>query len=155
MNKRSPTPNRTTLCACGSGQIADGCCLPYIESAANAPSAQALMRSRYTAYTLRCMDYLLRTWHPSTRPAELTLDPAIRWLGLKLKHVSAGQPGDSEGHVEFIARFKIDSRADRIHEDSRFVFDNDSWLYIDGEVKHQPELRPGSPGRSRQMPAQS
>ena len=101
------------------------------------------MRSRYTAYTLHRTDYLLRTWHPDTRPAQLEVDVAVRWLGLKIKHISAGQPGDQEGTVEFIARFKVDSRADRIHEHSRFVFTNDGWQYVDGEVTHQPRIRTG------------
>jgi SEC-C motif-containing protein len=101
------------------------------------------MRSRYTAYTMNHIDYLLRTWHPRTRPARLQVDAQIRWLGLKLKHSHAGLAGDTEGTVEFIARFKIGSRADRIHEISRFMFDDGAWLYLDGEVKHQPRIRPG------------
>ena len=144
MSKRSKTDDKAAQCVCGSGQPTHLCCLPYIEDASrNAPSAQALMRSRYTAYTLQHVEYLLRTWHPDTRPKHLTLDADIRWLGLKLKHTDAGQPGDLKGRVEFIARFKIGSRADRIHEDSRFVFANNGWLYVDGEIKHQPALRPG------------
>jgi len=143
MNSRSETTGSALLCVCDSGIGAQNCCLPYIELTATAPSAQALMRSRYTAYTLDNKDYLLRTWHPDTRPEQLQLDPAVRWLGLKLKRASAGQPGDHEGTVEFIARFKIGSRADRIHEISRFVFEDGGWLYVDGEVKHQPRIRPG------------
>ena len=103
------------------------------------------MRSRYTAYTLQRSDYLLQTWHPHTRPTRLTHDAAIRWLGLTIKHSCAGLPGDSEGTVEFVARFKSGSRAERIHEISRFVCENDAWLYLDGEVKHQPQSRPGRP----------
>ena len=143
MSRRSTSPSSTLLCACGSGNSAANCCLAYIETTVAAPSAQALMRSRYTAYTMARIDYLLCTWHPSTRPAQLSIDPAIRWLGLKLKHIDGGRPGDSEGSVEFIARFKVGSRADRIHEDSRFVFENGGWLYVDGSVKHQPQMRPG------------
>ncbi|MFT5448020.1 MAG: SEC-C motif-containing protein [Gammaproteobacteria bacterium] len=145
MSKRSTTTDKSAQqCVCGSEQPTHLCCLPYIKDATrNAPSAQALMRSRYTAYTLQRAEYLLRTWHPDTRPQHLTLDADIRWLGLKLKRTDAGQPGDLEGRVEFIARFKIGSRADRIHEDSRFVFANNGWLYVDGEIKHQPAMRPG------------
>lgn len=142
MNSRARKPDKASLCACGSDIGGASCCLPYIELAAEAPSAQALMRSRYTAYTLNRTAYLLRSWHPRTRPAELQLDGDIRWLGLKLKHIVAGQAGDAEGSVEFIARFKIGSRADRIHEISRFVFENGRWLYLDGVVKQQPRMRP-------------
>ena len=86
MSKRSKTDDKAAQCVCGSGQPTHLCCLPYIEDASrNAPSAQALMRSRYTAYTLQHVEYLLRTWHPDTRPEHLTLDADIRWLGLKLK----------------------------------------------------------------------
>ena len=104
------------------------------------------MRSRYTAYTMNRVDYLLRTWHPDTRPVRLEIDDTIRWLGLRIKHVGAGMPGDHDGTVEFIARFKVGSRADRIHEVSHFVFENDGWLYVDGLVKHQPRMRPGAGG---------
>lgn len=143
MNKRATMIDSTSPCACGSGKHPTNCCLAHMEAAAGPSSAQALMRSRYTAYTIGRTDYLLRTWHPSTRPAQLDIDPALRWLGLKIKSNSGGQPGDRHGTVEFIARFKLGSRADRIHEDSRFVFENDLWLYVDGEVKHQPRMRPG------------
>lgn len=144
MSKHRKSTEKSATCVCDSGQPEQLCCLPYIEDASlDAPSAQALMRSRYTAYTLKRVDYLLRTWHPDTRPRQLTLDADIRWLGLKIKRTDAGQPGDREGRVEFVARFKLGSRADRIHEDSRFVFADNGWLYVDGEIKHQPARRPG------------
>jgi SEC-C motif-containing protein len=143
MKSRAGPGDSQSLCVCGSGIELESCCLPYLERAADAPSAQALMRSRYSAYTLGRTDYLLHTWHPDTRPAQLQLDAKVRWLGLKIKHSNAGQPGEREGTVEFIARFKIGSRADRIHEISRFEFANNGWLYIDGVIRHQPRVRPG------------
>ena len=143
VNNRSKIDRNAKACVCDSGISAERCCVPFIKGIANAPSAQALMRSRYTAYVVANTSYLLRTWHPSTQPAQLRLDDDIRWLGLKLKNTSAGKPGDREGTVEFVARFKVGSRAQRIHENSRFVFDNNCWLYLDGEIKHQPDRRPG------------
>ncbi len=77
------------------------------------------MRSRYTAYTLEDSDYLLRTWHPSFRPASLEFSADQKWLGLKIKATQAGKVDDDKGTVEFIARFKIAGRAHRLHKLSR------------------------------------
>ena len=92
------------------------------------------MRSRYTAYTLNHEDYLLATWHESTRPAQLDLgnDP-VKWIGLKILDREQGQPGDNEGRIEFIARYKLNGKAHRLHENSRFVFEQGRWYYLDGQ----------------------
>ena len=92
------------------------------------------MRSRYTAFVLLDADYLLDTWHPTTRPRELTLDPDQRWLGLKVKRTEEGEAGDSAGVVEFVARYKIAGKGHRMHEVSRFSFVNGHWLYVDGDL---------------------
>ena len=91
------------------------------------------MRSRYSAFVLGLRDYLLATWHPSTRPASLDADPAgLRWLGLTVK---AEQQQDADhATVEFIARSKLAGRAHRLHELSRFVRENGRWFYLDGVV---------------------
>ena len=91
------------------------------------------MRSRYSAYVLRLEDYLLQSWHPETRPAQLLLDesPQPKWIGLEiLGH--ALQDAD-HATVEFIARCKVGGRAQRMHEHSRFVRIERRWLYLDGE----------------------
>ena len=92
------------------------------------------MRSRYVAYALGHESYLLATWHPSTRPADLKLeeDP-LRWLGLTIKRHELQD--DSHATVEFVARYKIDGRAYRLHEISRFVREDGRWFYIDGDIK--------------------
>ena len=91
-----------------------------------------MMRSRYTAYVRGRADYLLQTWHPSTRPATLDLgNEPVRWLGLQVRRVEAGSPQDDEGIVEFIARYKLGGRAHRLHEISRFVRENGRWFYRD------------------------
>ncbi|MDH0865270.1 YchJ family metal-binding protein [Mitsuaria sp. GD03876] len=125
-------------CPCGSGQAYDHCCgalhRAFAETGAlAAPDAQALMRSRYAAYTLDLVPYLLATWHPSTRPAALERgEPDLRWLGLEVRrHVR--QDADHET-VEFVARSKSGGRAHRMHELSRFVRENGAWLYVDGEL---------------------
>ena len=73
------------------------------------------MRSRYTAYVLAHREHLLRTWHPRTRPPTLDFDPAQQWLGLKIKGTEAGLAADSEGRVEFVARYKVAGRGHRLH----------------------------------------
>ena len=118
-------------CPCGSGSPFGLCCESLHRGAAFAPTAEALMRSRYSAYAVGAVAYLKATWHPSTRPRALSLDPSTRWLGLEILAASGGL-FDTEGVVEFRARH------DRgvVHERSRFVRENGRWLYLDG--KHDP-----------------
>lgn len=87
------------------------------------------MRSRYTAYVLGLRDYLLDTWHPSTRPAVIEVDPpSLRWLGLEVRRCVDIDADHST--VEFIARSKLGGRAHRLHETSRFERVSDRWLYV-------------------------
>ena len=89
------------------------------------------MRSRYSAFVLDRLDYLLATWHPSTRPGKLAAnEPGLRWLGLEVR---AHRPLDADhAEVEFIARSKLGGRAHRLHERSRFVREQGRWFYVDG-----------------------
>ena len=121
-------------CPCGSGQRLRECCARIMEDPARAASAEQLMRSRYTAWTLGRLDHVSGTWHPDTRPPALAADPERRWLGLRIVGSRAGQPGDLEGQVEFVARSKVGGRAQRMHEASRFVFEQGRWWYVDGDV---------------------
>lgn len=93
------------------------------------------MRSRYAAYVLGLELYLLATWHPSTRPAELKLDEdrPQRWLGLSIKRHEVQD--ENNAIVEFVARYKIAGRAYRLHEISRFVREDGRWFYVDGDIK--------------------
>ena len=93
------------------------------------------MRSRYSAYVERDRDYILRTWHPRTRPVDLNLDQRQRWLGLKIIACNAGAEQDDQGSVEFVARYKIDGRGFRLHEVSSFVRYDGRWHYLSGELK--------------------
>ncbi len=87
------------------------------------------MRSRYSAYALGLIDYLMATWHASTSPGELELSP-VKWLGLEVLHAAATTDA---GVVEFVARYKVDGRASRMHEISRFVLEGQRWFYVDGQ----------------------
>ena len=88
------------------------------------------MRSRYSAYGLGLLDYLLATWHASSSPGDLELPP-VKWLGLEVRHAQTA--GDA-GVVEFVARCKEGGRAQRLHETSRFVREDGRWYYIDGQM---------------------
>jgi SEC-C motif-containing protein len=100
----------------------------------SAPDAESLMRSRYTAYVLGLEDYLLATWHASTRPVSLDLEiqPAAKWLGLDVKSRQAADATETADRVEFVARYRVGGRAVRLHEVSRFVCEEGRWYYVDG-----------------------
>ena len=109
------------------------CCGRFHTEAAFAPDAEALMRSRYSAYVLGLSDYLLKTWHASTRPTSLEPDPSgLKWLGLEVRRHAAADADHSS--VEFVARSKLGGRAHRLHELSRFVREDGRWYYVDGDV---------------------
>ena len=112
------------------------CCGRYLAApgleASAAPDAESLMRSRYTAFVCERADYLQATWHASTRPAQLDLDPAAKWLGLEVRAHRSIDAAHAE--VEFVARFRVAGRAVRQHERSRFVQDQGQWWYVDGDV---------------------
>ncbi len=121
-----------TACPCGAAATYAACCGRYIDGDADAPTALDLMRSRYSAHVLEQSAYLLATWHPSTRPSGLTFEiPKPRWLGLDIRATT--QQDDRHAGVEFVARFKIGGRAQRLHESSRFVLENGRWLYLNGD----------------------
>jgi SEC-C motif-containing protein len=128
----------STFCPCGSGRSYALCCAPLIAGVLPAPSAEALMRSRYTAYTLGCEAYLLATWHESRRPAALDLasETGTRWLGLQVKRHTVIDADHAT--VDFVARYKIAGRAHRLCESSRFVREDGRWTYLDGEVDTPP-----------------
>lgn len=96
-----------------------------------APDAATLMRSRYSAFVRDDLDYLLATWHSSTRPHSLEPNPeGLQWLGLEVRHHE--RISDTEATVEFVARNRLNGRANRLHEVSRFVCEQGQWFYVDG-----------------------
>ncbi|NGZ83278.1 YchJ family protein [Duganella aceris] len=140
MSKKSTA---SAACPCGGPSLAT-CCGPYIDGAAIPQSAETLMRSRYTAYGLRDELYLLSTWHTSTRPTERIMsdEEKLQWLGLEVKSAlrlrqrKANDVDPTTDTVEFVARFKVNGRAQRLHEISNFVREPAEgglrWFYVDG-----------------------
>ena len=127
----------TVSCPCRSAKAYPDCCGLYIGQGEPAPTAEALMRSRYTAYSANNERYLLKTWHHSTRPEKLNLDQhkSTRWIGLKVIKARDGGTHDTTGTVEFVARYKVGGKAHRLHEVSRFIKEDGRWYYVDGEMK--------------------
>lgn len=126
---------KISACPCGSGKAFADCCGGLIEGSEPAASAEALMRSRYTAFALGNEPYLLATWHGSTRPASLDIreQPAPKWIGLKvLRHE---EQDETHAIVEFIARYKVNGRAYKMQETSRFVKEDGRWFYVDGNTE--------------------
>ena len=118
----------------GSNKKYSDCCGRYLDGGETAATAEILMRSRYTAYTLLREDYVRSTWHPSTRPVALNLadEAATKWIGLEVKRHE--QRDAEHAIVEFVARYKVHGRAHRLHEVSRFVREAGRWYYVDGDV---------------------
>jgi SEC-C motif-containing protein len=144
VNPTMPPSTKPAACPCGGAAFAT-CCGPFLAGDAIPPTAEQLMRSRYTAYTRGDEAYLRATWHPSTLPAGPIVDPdeRLQWLGLEVKSAlrlrqrKANLPETPDRDtVEFVASYKIAGRAHRLHEVSRFVRERDGgvarWFYLDG-----------------------
>ncbi len=93
------------------------------------------MRSRYTAYVSRDIAYLLRSWHPSTRPDQINPDVIPQWQGLLILRTDQGAETDNEGVVEFQATAVSSNNVWQLHEVSRFLKEDGQWLYVDGDIK--------------------
>lgn len=121
------------LCPCGSGAAYRSCCGP-LHDGAPAPTAEALMRSRYSAYALDRSDYVFTTWHPRTRPDDVSPAPGLTWVGLQVLDVVDGGPSDETGIVEFRATSRTAAGEQVLHERSRFERRRGRWVYVDGDV---------------------
>lgn len=135
------------VCPCGglpahTGRLTKA--LPYTECCGRfidhwdtpAPDSEHLMRSRYSAFVLERADYLLVTWHASTRPASLDFAPRARWLGLEVLAFTSG-PAPDTATVHFVARYRVAGKAVRMTETSRFVREPVQgvarWFYVEGD----------------------
>ncbi|WP_435792282.1 YchJ family protein [Actinacidiphila glaucinigra] len=117
-------------CPCGLPAAYGDCCGRYHSGHAAAPTAEALMRSRYSAYAVHDAAYVLRTWHPETRPAELDLDHHMRWERLEILATTDGSAFHSEGTVAFRAHYGLRGEQDVMEENSRFVRHDGAWVYV-------------------------
>ncbi len=135
----APAGLGTHVCPCGrvdakqrAVAYAD-CCGRFIDHVDNtpAPDAAHLMRSRYSAFVLAHAEYLLTTWHSSTRPATLDFEANVKWLGLEVREHQA--TGADTAEVAFVARYRVAGAAVRLHERSRFVREDGRWFYVDGD----------------------
>ncbi len=121
-------------CPCGTGLTYAECCGPLHGGVRPATTAVALMRSRFSAFAVGDAAYLLTSWHPATRPADLTLDESIAWRRLQIVDTDAGGERDTAGVVEFRAQYVHDGKRHILHERSRFERVEGHWRYLDGAI---------------------
>ncbi|WP_313556028.1 YchJ family protein [Miniimonas arenae] len=120
-------------CPCRSGRPFAECCGPFLAGGL-ALTAEALMRSRYTAYALGDEDHVLRTWHPDTAPSVLDLSDGVTFVGLQVVDTVAGGVDDDAGTVHFRAAYRTETGREVLEEISRFVRLDGAWLYVDGDI---------------------
>ena len=146
-----------STCPCGSGLALDACCAPYINGEALAPTPEALMRSRYTAHTLKNYDYLDDSTHPTMRE-EVTQEEmrawseSVNWDGLEIISTRGGMEGDDTGEVSFIARYNLGGVPQDLREDSFFRREEGRWYYVDGAVHAKEPVRRDAPKVGRNDP---
>jgi len=136
-------------CPCGSGPTLADCCGRYISRQAAAPTAEALMRSRYTAYVLGEIDWIVASHDPAgayevDRASTEKWSKEARWKGLEVKSKTEGEESDQTGTVEFVATYELAKQVVAHHELARFKKIEDRWYYVDGDmVKPKPIVREG------------
>ncbi|MCM6775756.1 YchJ family metal-binding protein [Nocardia sp. CDC159] len=128
-------PVETDPCPCRSGERFGACCAPRLDGSSPAPTAETLMRSRYTAFAVGDTKYLLDSWHPRTRPRRLELDSGQRWVLLEILDTTRGGPFDDTGEVEFRAHYRTGRERGILHERSRFARIRGAWRYVDGDIE--------------------
>ncbi len=128
------------LCCCGRKNknkllLLSQCCGRYLDhfDTMPAPDAESLMRSRYSAFVLGRADYLQKTWLDTTCPADLSLEPNVKWLGLEVRAYRV--LSETQAEVEFVALSRLKGQPTRLHELSRFVKANGRWFYVDGVLR--------------------
>lgn len=121
-------------CPCLSGHLYGECCGPVHRGERAAPTAETLMRARYSAFAVGDATFLRASWHPRTRPTSLDLGEEVRWVRLDVLGTEEGGPFDDSGVVEFVAHHRGPDGRGSLHERSRFVREGGRWLYVDGDV---------------------
>ncbi|MFE9394285.1 YchJ family protein [Streptomyces flavidovirens] len=118
-------------CPCGLPAAYGECCGRFHSGAAAAPTAELLMRSRYSAFVTQDAAYLLRSWHPGTRPRTLDFDPDMRWQALDILATTDGSAFHTTGTVTFRAHYTHQGEPGELHEQSRFTRHEGAWVYLD------------------------
>ncbi|WP_189109743.1 YchJ family protein [Streptomyces camponoticapitis] len=121
-------------CLCGLPASYGECCGRFHSGTAAAPTAERLMRSRYSAFAVNNEPYLLSSWHPATRPSRVGLDPAMRWAGLEILASTEGSAFHTTGTVTFRARYTRRGEEGALHERSRFERYEGAWVYVEGSL---------------------
>ena len=121
-------------CPCGTGRPYEACCGAIHDGRRVAATAGQLMRSRYSAFALGLEGYLLESWHPSTRPASVDLDPAMTWTGLVIEDTTKGSAWEDDGTVRFAASWESGRHAGVLRETSRFALLDGRWVYVNGTL---------------------
>lgn len=148
-------------CPCGSNLELKSCCEPYVRGEKFAPTAEALMRSRYTSYTMNEVDYIVTSHVPEgqddvDKEAAGKWAEAAEWQGLEIVETEGGKESDSEGVVEFVAKYSVQGVEQRHHERSRFKKVDGKWYYVDGDmVRPKPVTRGAKVGRNEPCPCGS
>ena len=129
--------NKKTDCYCGSQKDYDNCCWPFLTGRARPENPEQLMRSRYSAFCIKDIDYLISTHHPSmqTPDGREVLTRTInetQWLGLKVLRIEKEQSDQGVGYIEFAAFYKTNGTTGQLHEKSKFIHENGQWYYLDG-----------------------
>lgn len=154
--------NTNDLCPCGSGKKYSECCEPYIKGTKKAPTAEALMRARYTSYVKQEIDYIINTCEHGEKIADIdrkaTEDwsKTSTWHGLKILRTEKGTENDDEGIVEFEATYTQKGIRDVHHETGAFKKIDGEWLYVEGMIKPTTIIREGRKiGRNEPCPCGS
>ncbi|MCX5394242.1 YchJ family protein [Streptomyces sp. NBC_00094] len=131
----APVVTADSPCPCGLAASYGVCCGRFHSgTAGTAPTAELLMRSRYSAFVVRDEAYLLHTWAPETRPGEVDFDPALRWTGLEIQGTTDGTAFHQHGTVTFTASYVHEGEPGAMSERSRFARHEGAWVYVDGDV---------------------
>lgn len=149
-------------CPCGAEKAYEECCEPFIKGDALPETPEALMRSRYTAFTKQEVDYILNTVHPDKREQHdrRTVQSWAKnsdWIGLKIVQTEKGGPEDTEGVVEFIAQFYQKGKRQTHHEIAQFQKQEEQWFFYDGHAAEQEQVVRKGPkiGRNDPCPCNS
>lgn len=144
-------------CICGNDTTTESCCGAIIKGERPAQTAEELMRSRYSAYVMGEVDYIMDTHAPEAaedadREAIEEWASEAEWLGFEVLDTAAGGAEDDEGEVEFICRFNQNGEEQVLHERSRFRRDEGTWRFVDGQLVKSKPIRREAPKVGRNDP---